>query len=346
MNFAPGEKSMSPRRLVAAALVLLIGFGLAPLASARTPASGLGYAYYEIGDIKAATPGPTQAGMMLHGGGDWDYDAFRWMFRKAGGGHMVVLKASYANENGEEMFNKIGGVTSVQTIIFSSRRAAFDPKVLAIVRHADGIFLGGGDQAKYIRFWKGTPLNAALDAHVRGGKPIGGTSAGLAVLGAYSYGALDGGSIDAPTALKDPLGPQVTLVRDFLHLPYLSNVITDSHFKQRQRLGRLIVFVARLAHEQRNAGVTGIGVDENTALCIDDKGVGQVFSGNGGHAWLVRPLRQADVIALGKPLTFAAIPLVGIGPDSAIDLNTFVVTKPGFQRTADVKAGVLTVTPN
>ena len=90
--------------------------------------------------------------------------------------------------------------------------------VLEIVRKADGIFIAGGDQANYVRYWKGTPLNEALNQHVRDGKPLGGTSAGLAIMGAYSYGAMDGGSLTSADALKDPLGPAVTLVDDFLQL--------------------------------------------------------------------------------------------------------------------------------
>jgi cyanophycinase len=334
---------MSLRNLLAGVVALLAALSLAQGAAAKDPASG--YAYYEIGDIRAPTPRPTQAGLMLMGGGDWVYDAFRWMIGKAGGGHIVVLRASYAGENGEEIYRQIGGAASVQTLVFTSRKAASDPRVLDIVRHADGVFLAGGDQAKYVRFWRGTPLNAALDAHVRAGKPIGGTSAGLAVLGAYSYGAMDGGSIDAPTALHDPLGPQVTLVRDFLHLPFLTTVITDSHFNTRNRLGRLIVFVARLAHEQHDASITGIGIDENTALCIDDQGVGRLFTGSGGHAWLVRPERQPDRIAAGQPLSFTGIPVTGIGAESTLDLKTFEVTRPALHRIADVRDGVLTLTP-
>ena len=54
------------------------------------------------------------------------------------------------------------------------------------MRNADGIFIAGGDQSNYVRFWKGTPVAEALDPHVRAGKPIGGTSAGLAMLGGLS----------------------------------------------------------------------------------------------------------------------------------------------------------------
>ena len=302
-----------------------------------------GYAYYEIGDVDAPRPRPTQAGLMLHGGGDWSTEAFRWLAAQSGGGHIVVLKASYAGENGEAIYRDIGGVVSVQTVVFSARRAAADSRVLEIVRKADGIFLGGGDQANYVRYWKDTPLNRLLDEHVRKGKPIGGTSAGLAVLGGYAYGALDGGSVTSPEAMRNPLGPKVTLVRDFLHLHHLGAVITDSHFAARERQGRLITFVARLAHERKDPTITGIGVDEQTALCIDADGVGRVFTGAGGRAWLIRPMRQADVISPGRPLTFRDVPIVGLGGESRIDLNTFEVTNPAFHKTADVVKGVLTL---
>jgi cyanophycinase len=304
---------------------------------------GFGWAYYEIGDVHAPPARTTEAGLMLHGGGDWSTQAFRWFVEKAGGGHIVVLRASYGGENGEEIFRDIGGVSSVQTIVFSDRAAARDPRVLEIVRHADGIFLGGGDQSKYVRWWKGTPLNALLDAHVKAGRPIGGTSAGLAVLGAYSYGAMDGGSVTSKEALRDPLGPQVTLVSDFLHLHHMNGIITDSHFAARERLGRLIAFVARLSRQRNDASITGIGVDEQTALCVEADGTARVLSNTDGHAWIVRPMRKADRITPGRALTFTKVPVTGLGANSSIDLNTFEVTAPAFEKVADVKAGVLSL---
>lgn len=311
---------------------------------AAPKAGGKGYRYFEIGDVQAPRPGATQAGLMLVGGGDWPYDAFRWMIERAGHGRIVILRASGTTEAQDEFFKDIGGITAAQTLVFSARRAASDPKVLEIVGKADGIFLAGGDQANYVNYWKGTPLNRLLDEHVRAGKPIGGTSAGLAVLGAWAYGAMDGGSVLSETALQDPMSPEVTLVGDFLHMPYLDKVITDSHFGRRERLGRLISFVARLSKEQGRTDLAGIGVDEYTALCIDAAGVGRVFTGSGGYAWLVRPQRQADLFAAGKPLTFRAVPVVGIGPDSVLRLDGFQVERPAFTRIYDVQAGRLVET--
>lgn len=332
-----------PRRLLPCIFALCLSAICANAFAERPdPAAAKGYAYYEIGDVHAARPGETEAGLMLVGGGDWPYEAFRWFIAKAGHGRIVILRASGSTEAQDEFFKDIGGITSAQTLVFSDRSAASDPKVLEIVRNADGLFLAGGDQSNYVNYWKGTPLNRAIDAHIRAGKPIGGTSAGLAVLGAYAYGAMDGGSVVSRTALSDPFSPEVTLVGDFLHMPFLERVITDSHFGKRERLGRLIAFVARLSQEQGRADVAGMGVDEYTALCIDAAGDGRVFTGNGGHAWLVRPQRRADVIAPGKPLTFRGVPVVGIGPQSRLKLEGFVVDHPAFEAIFDVENGRLT----
>lgn len=339
---SPLSRRLFLQRCALLILALAGATGMAAAGDAPADASRRdGYRYFEIGDLKAARPGATDAGLMLVGGGDWPYDAFRWMIEKAGHGRIVILRASGTVEAQDEFFKDIGGITAAQTLVFDDRRAASDPEVLRIVREADGIFLAGGDQSNYVRFWKGTPLNEALDAHVRAGKPIGGTSAGLAILGAFAYGAMDGGSIVSPTAMTDPTGSEVTLVDDFLHMPYLQNVITDSHFGERDRLGRLIAFVARLSAEQKRADLVGIGIDEYTALCIDAHGVARVHSGDGGHVWLVHPRRQAEVFAAGKPLTFRDVPVTGLDTGSELRFPDFSVKHPAFERRVDVVNGVL-----
>ena len=301
----------------------------------------VGYDYYVIGNLKAPRPGTTQTGLMLSGGGEWPHDAFTWFAEKAGHGHLVILRASGADDLQREIFRDLGGFASSQTLVFYDRAAASNPAVLAIVKKADAIYFGGGDQSRYVRFWKDTSLNAALDAHVKARKPIGGTSAGLAILGEYSYGSMDGTSLVSRVALSDPTGPHVTLVRNFLHLPFLGNVITDTHFAKRDRLGRLITFVARLAAEEKNPAITGIGVDEDTVLCIDQHGRGRVFTARAGLAWLVRPMHGPEVMVPNKPLDMSAVPIVAAGPSSVVDLNRFVIERPAFQFTVSVKQGVL-----
>jgi cyanophycinase len=333
--------------LLASALALFGCSAPGGLARPGSSATGAqvhdGYTYYRTGDLAAPTPGTRSMGLMLMGGGDWPEDAFRWLVRKAGHGHIVILRASYGDELQRRLVEQIGGVASVQTFVFNSRAGADDPFVLDALRGADGVFIAGGDQSRYIRFWKGTGVNRVLDEHVRAGKPLGGTSAGLAILGASSYGALDGGSLDSRRALNNPLGKSVTIDTDFLHLPYLHRVVTDSHFAERNRLGRLIAFLAKAAQEQQRDDLVGIGVDEDTALCIDDEGIARVFSRKNGHAWLVTPTRPADVAEPGKALTYADISVTGIGVESRLDLNALSVQAPAFENVAHVLDGELSL---
>ncbi|MGN7724426.1 cyanophycinase [Luteimonas sp. 22616] len=334
-----------PSRLLAGVVLaacMLPGAVIATTAASPAPvAEGDGYRYYAIGDLAAARPGPVEPGLMLVGGGQWPHDAFRWMIERAGHGHIVILRASGAAEAQDEFYNDIGGVASAQTFVFSDRKAASDPAVLAALEAADGIFIAGGDQANYVRYWKGTPLNAVLDRHVRDGKPLGGTSAGLAILGAWAYGAMDGGSMTSKVALRDPLDPGMTLVADFLHLPYLGHVITDSHFAKRDRLGRLVAFVAKLRSEGV-ADVVGLGIDEDAALCIDGDGVGRLYPGDeGGFAWLVQPTRPPARVERGRSLEFSDVRVTGIGADSRLRLPGLEVQAPAFEKIADASHGKL-----
>jgi beta-aspartyl-peptidase (threonine type) len=334
-----------PSRLLAGVILaacLLPGAVIAAATASPAPiAEGDGYRYYAIGDLAAARPGPVEPGLMLVGGGQWPYDAFRWMIGRAGHGHIVVLRASGAAEAQEEFYNDIGGVASAQTFVFSDRKAASDPAVLAVLEAADGIFIAGGDQANYVRYWKGTPLNAVLDRHVRDGKPLGGTSAGLAILGAWVYGAMDGGSMTSEVALHDPLDPGMTLVGDFLHLPLLEHVITDSHFARRDRLGRLVAFVAKL-HSEGVTGVAGLGIDEDAALCIDGEGVGRLYPGDqDGFAWLVQPTRPPARVERGRPLEVSDVRVTGIGAGSRLQLPGLHVQAPAFEKVAGASHGEL-----
>lgn len=305
---------------------------------------------YSIGELDAPRPGPTRAALLLLGGGDWPVEAFRWFMDAAGNGHIVILRAAGNEDLQAEIWRDIGGATSLQTIVFRDRRAADSPAVAAILAKADGIFLGGGDQSKYVNFWKGTAVQRAIDAHVRAGKPLGGTSAGLAVLGAYGYGAMDGDSMDSPRALADPLRSGLTLVGDFLHVPGLELVFTDSHFAQRQRQGRLVAFLARLAHDEGAAAaqVIGLGVDEEGAVCLEPNGEGRIYSRNGGYAWLVEPTQPAAPLQAGVPLRQSGVRMTGAGTASRLwrrvqaDGSTrWEVESPAFVREYDAADGVL-----
>ena len=306
---------------------------------AATAHAGAHYDRYVLGDTAAKTPGRVQPGLLLMGGGDRNFDALHWFMQRAGNGHIVVLRASQAGEIGEEFYNDVGGIASVETFVFKDREASTDRAILRSLARADGIFIGGGDQSRYVRYWRGTPVARALDAHVRAGKPLGGTSAGLAMLGEYLYGAMDGGSQISPRALADPLGPENTIEADFLHLERLKGIVTDTHFSERNRLGRLIAFVAK-AESVAGRPLLGLGVDEDAAVAVDGDGTARVYAtAPGAGATVVRGgfVAQAE----DKPMQQTRIDTVGAGAASLLHLPDGRLDKPMFERRYAVRDGIL-----
>jgi len=86
-------------------------------------------------------------------------------------------------------------------------------------------------------------------------------------------------TIYSPEALADPYGNKVTLSRDFLRVPLLAGTITDTHFVKRDRLGRLLVFMARILQDGWADQVRAIAVEENAAVLIEPDGQAKVVGG-------------------------------------------------------------------
>jgi len=314
---------------------LLAALLLAQAAGAAEPAR------YLVGDPALPTPGKPSPGLLLMGGGDRNFDALRWFLGKAGNGHVVVLRASLGGEIGREFHDEVGGVASVETFVFDDRAQSEDPAMLASLRKADGIFIAGGDQSRYVRFWRGTPVAEALDAHVRAGKPLGGTSAGLAILGEFAYGAMDGGSQVSPRALADPLGSGNTIETGFLRIDALRGVVTDTHFRERGRLGRLIAFVAKAETLSGGRPVLGLGVDEDAAVALEGDGRARVHATAPGAGATVVRGGFAQAQAEDEPMQLARLEAVGVGVDSVLHLPSGRVERPMFARRYSVRDGVL-----
>lgn len=264
-----------------------------------------GYRYYLSGD-PADVVRPTTPGFLLAGGGKDVDSAFRWFLARANGGDILVLRGSGA-DGYHSYFQELAPVNSVETIVFQTAEAASHPFVLDKIRHAEAIFFAGGDQWNYVRLWRGSPVQQALDDAIRRGVPVGGTSAGLAILGQYAFSA-EFDTVTTPQALADPFDKRVALFRGLLHIPGLECLVTDSHFAARDRMGRLLVFLARIRAEDKCSHVRGIGIDERTAVALDHRGHAQVLGE--GAAWLVR-LRKPVRLAAGRS---ADIPPMDVRP--------------------------------
>ena len=265
-------------------------------------------------DWTGASNGP---GVVVMGGNQDVDDAFVWMqARLAGGGDggdVVVLRDPDPNAGHDDDYAPyllgLAKFHSVQTIVLADPvRASELAQAAAIVDAAEGVFFGGGDQRHYVG-WRGPLLDAVQRVYDRRGV-VGGTSAGGALFGQIvndAIGQYSHGSTTSANALADPFEPSITFTTGLFAIPALAGAITDTHFHARDRFGRLAAFVARIAGGSL-AGSTsalGLGVDEDSALLIDGRGIATLalYAPGRGGAWLVRGGPPPD-LAPGRALRY------------------------------------------
>jgi cyanophycinase len=282
------------------------------------------YKYIRIGQ-KNDIQTKTSAGTAMMGGGSDLEEAFRWLCDKANGGDFLVLRA-HGGDDYNAWVNGLCKLNSVATLVIPSRQAALDPTVADIIRHAEAVFIAGGDQSRYINFWKATPVQDAINANIVDGKPIGGTSAGLAVQGEFVYTAMndpsDAADLSSPEVLTNPYHYRVALARDFLKVSHLQNVITDSHFAKRDRLGRSVGFLARIVQDGWSKQPREIAVDEKSAVLVEPDGKGTVV-GPGMGAYFIQVTAPPELCNVGTSLTFRNISTYHAPKGAHFDLDTW-----------------------
>lgn len=299
-------------------LLCLLLFAKQPDMTNITPRHTDHYSYYHRGNSQDVSP-KTEGGFVLMGGGGDVDEAFQWMAERGGQGDFLVLRGS-GSDGYQEYLDEITDANSVNTLVIKDAQAASDPFVLEKVTQAEAIFMAGGDQWNYVGKWKGTPLLDALNAAILKGVPIGGTSAGLAVLGEYLFSA-EKNTITSEQALDNPFHENITLTNDFLQAPPLQGLITDSHFSERDRMGRLVTFMGRLQDDHALAGMRGVGVDEGTAALVSPDGSSRVV-GKGKTHW-VESTESPQVCEPGRPLTLQGLKVTSVGPGGHFDLKTW-----------------------
>ncbi len=283
-------------------------------------------------DVKTRTTG----GFALVGGGK-DLDAvFQWMIKRSGGGDFVIVRAS-----GTDAYNpyiqKLGKTNSIETLVVKTPEAARDPYVLDKIRNAEALFIAGGDQSNYTRIWGPSPMREAMQSLVDRGVPVGGTSAGLAVLGQFIFSA-EKDTVTSAQALANPYDERVTVGTDFLHIPILRGIITDTHFAKRDRMGRLLTFLARILQDGRATEARAIAVDERTAALVDPAGA--VSMEGDGAVYFVRVSAKPEVCQAGAPLTFGPLAVYRVKPGGSFDLKKWSGTG-GTAYELSVKGGAV-----
>ncbi|MFV1987796.1 MAG: cyanophycinase [Gemmatimonadota bacterium] len=170
----------------------------------------------------------------------------------------IIPTASSLPDTGaryERVFHGLG-VSLTRVLPFETRADCDDPRWLRRLERADGVFLTGGNQLKLSTTIGGTGVAEIIRRrNAEDGLHVAGTSAGAAVMSEHmiAFGA------EGPTPRADSvtLAPGLGLAPDF---------IIDQHFRQRDRLGRLLTAIAY------NPRLVGVGLDEDTAAFIAPDG--------------------------------------------------------------------------
>jgi cyanophycinase len=167
---------------------------------------------------------------------------------------VIVPTASKLEETGrkyEKLFRKLGA-DEAKSLPIQSRDDAGKREWLEYIERANGIFVTGGNQLRLTTILGGTPIAKAIRRANSRGVAVGGTSAGAAILSEHMIAYGEEGAT--------PHAGSVALVPGF---GLTNRILIDQHFRQRDRLGRLLTALAY------NPFAVGVGLDEDTAAFID-----------------------------------------------------------------------------
>lgn len=268
------------------------------------------YTSYFTGNTTDKVTAPS-GGICLMGGATESDDAMKWFLKRANGGDVLVLRASGSNGYNDYLYTDLGiTVNSVETIVCLSAAAANEPYIHQKIAQAEAVWFAGGDQWKYISYWRNTQVDSLLNISIRDRNiVVGGTSAGMAIQSQYYFSAQNG-TVTSAAALANPYQNNVRVDSAlFVGHKLLRRTITDTHFDNPDRKGRLAVFMARIFTDY-GTEARAIACDEYTAVCIDPNGMASVYGGYptyDDNAYFIQtncelPTRAPERCTSGSPL--------------------------------------------
>ena len=222
---------------------------------------------------------------------------------------VVIPTASKIHETGpryEALFRDLGA-KRVDVMDFDTRRDCQESNRLQRIEEATGIFFTGGNQLRLTALLGGTPVAQLIRKRNAAGVTVGGTSAGASILSEHMIAFGDEGSSVIAGSVR--LAPGLGLTNRF---------VIDQHFRERDRLGRLITALAY------NPFAVGVGLDEDTAVFIDPNEVLEV-EGSGGVTVVDASevsFSSADIVSEGQPVAVLGLKVHVLIAGATFDLKT------------------------
>jgi cyanophycinase-like exopeptidase len=314
---------------------------LMALVATVAQAAPLKHSYFRLGSSTDGTASSITPGTVLMGGGTDVDAAFQWLCNLTPGGDFLVIRASGTDAYNPYVQELCPGLNSVATLIVTSVNEANDPFTRETIANAEIVWVAGGDQSNYVRWWTGTALQDELQKHITGGRPIGGTSAGFDVITQFIYSAMASKGVTSTQALADPFNRYMTFARDFVSVPAVSGTISDTHFVTRDRMGRTIGFLCRIYANGWSATPRAIAIDEETAVLVDPQGVGTVVGNS--SAYFIEAPGAPEGCAPKTPLTYRNVGVRRVPAGGVFDVENWSGTA-GTTYTVSAEDGVLSST--
>jgi cyanophycinase len=258
------------------------------------------------------------------GGGGTDVDAgLQWIIDQVRGCTScstkidVVILRSTGTDGYNDYIYAMNGVDSVETLVITKAADANTAAVETTIKNAEVVFFAGGDQCDYTTLFKGTKVETAVESVYAKGGGVGGTSAGLAIQGDFTYNACVG-SVTSSQALANPYHRYVTFTYDFFHWNNLQNTITDDHFVTRDRMGRTLAFLARQIKDGKATAPLAIAADEVTSIEVSRTGLATVVGT--GTAYFILADHAPETCVAGSPLTYSNYKIWKVPPGGTFNL--------------------------
>jgi cyanophycinase len=218
-----------------------------------------------------------QGKIVLVGGGSeeeggWSDLPYRWAVEQSSNKKVAVISYSPETDFIPNYFKSLGA-EEADNIRINSRSQADELLMYDSLMKYDVFFFKGGDQSYYYKYFRNTRTAQAIADKFAQGGVMSGTSAGMAILSGVVFTA-EKSSVYPDEAMTDFKSGNITLANDLT--PLLPGFIADSHFTERGRVGRMFAFLANW-HFKTGEWISGIGVDDRTALCLDASDQGFVF---------------------------------------------------------------------
>ncbi|CAA9572641.1 MAG: Cyanophycinase [uncultured Thermomicrobiales bacterium] len=256
--------------------------------------------------LSSVAPSTLTAGPCLAIGGAEDKMNDRSIlatFLQLAGGHdarIAIVPTASSMENGGERYRRLFtemGAPEVSVVPIMSREDANGGISLEPLHRATGIFLTGGNQMRLSAMMGGSEAEDWIRQRHQAGAIVAGTSAGASILSAHMVAMGASGP-----------SPRLRMAQMVAGFGLVPDMIIDQHFRQRDRIGRLLALVAA------NPSLLGVGIDEDTGILIDERGVMEVIG------------RQSITIVDGRRMVSDIAEVKAQGGISVSNANLHVLT--------------------